>query len=100
MSVRLLIGAGAMAGVPGARITKLSEQRLDSMMPSDRRRDRASRTVGQEGLTAHFNKVAGYGVSIIKAGAKLVGHDAGPARVPLTDLKPAEMDAFAALIQN
>jgi 5-dehydro-4-deoxyglucarate dehydratase len=46
------------------------------------------------------NKVAGYGVSIIKAGAKLVGHDAGPVRAPLTDLKPAEMDALAALINK
>jgi 5-dehydro-4-deoxyglucarate dehydratase len=44
------------------------------------------------------NKVPGYGVSIIKAGAKMVGHDAGPVRAPLTDLKPAEMDALAALI--
>jgi 5-dehydro-4-deoxyglucarate dehydratase len=39
-------------------------------------------------------------VSIIKAGAKLVGHDAGPVRAPLTDLKPAEMDALAALIKK
>lgn len=46
------------------------------------------------------NKVAGYGVSIIKAGAKLVGHDAGSVRAPLTDLKPAEMDALAALIKK
>lgn len=46
------------------------------------------------------NKVSGYGVSIIKAGAKLVGHDAGPVRAPLTDLKPAEMDALAALIKK
>jgi len=46
------------------------------------------------------NKVAGYGVSIIKAGAKLVGHDAGPVRAPLTDLKPEEMDALAALIKK
>ena len=30
------------------------------------------------------NRVEGYGVSIIKAGAKLVGHDAGPVRAPLT----------------
>ena len=29
------------------------------------------------------NRVEGYGVSIIKAGAKLVGHDAGPVRVVL-----------------
>ena len=46
------------------------------------------------------NKVAGYGVSIIKAGAKLVGHDAGPVRAPLTDLKPAEMDALDVLIKK
>ena len=45
------------------------------------------------------NKGQGYAVSIVKAGAKLVGHDAGPVRAPLTDLKPAEMQELAALIQ-
>ena len=44
------------------------------------------------------NRVPGYGVSIIKAGATIVGHDAGPVRAPLTDLKPAEMEELAALI--
>jgi 5-dehydro-4-deoxyglucarate dehydratase len=44
------------------------------------------------------NRGAGYAVSIVKAGAKLVGHDAGPVRAPLTDLKPEEMDQLAALI--
>ncbi len=46
------------------------------------------------------NRSAGYAVSIVKAGAKLVGHDAGPVRAPLTDLKPAEMEALAALIKS
>lgn len=46
------------------------------------------------------NKVPGYGVSIIKAGATLVGHDAGPVRAPLTDLKPHEMEQLAALIKS
>ncbi len=45
------------------------------------------------------NKGQGYAVSIVKAGAKLVGHDAGPVRAPLTDLKPAEIQELAALIQ-
>jgi 5-dehydro-4-deoxyglucarate dehydratase len=44
------------------------------------------------------NRGAGYAVSIVKAGAKLVGHDAGPVRAPLTDLKPEEMEQLAALI--
>ena len=44
------------------------------------------------------NKGQGYAVSIVKAGAKLVGHDAGPVRAPLTDLKPAEMEELNALI--
>jgi 5-dehydro-4-deoxyglucarate dehydratase len=44
------------------------------------------------------NRGQGYAVSIVKAGAKLVGHDAGPVRPPLTDLKPDEMDQLAALI--
>jgi 5-dehydro-4-deoxyglucarate dehydratase len=46
------------------------------------------------------NKSPGYAVSIIKAGARIVGHDAGPVRPPLTDLKPAEVEALAALIQS
>ena len=46
------------------------------------------------------NKGHGYAVSIVKAGAKLVGHDAGPVRAPLTDLKADEMDELAALIKK
>jgi 5-dehydro-4-deoxyglucarate dehydratase len=44
------------------------------------------------------NRVPGYAVSIVKAGAKIVGHDAGPVRAPLTDLKPAETEQLKALI--
>ena len=46
------------------------------------------------------NRRAGYAVSIVKAGAKLVGHDAGPVRTPLTDLLPDELDALNALIKQ
>jgi 5-dehydro-4-deoxyglucarate dehydratase len=46
------------------------------------------------------NRDPGYAVSIIKAGAKIVGHDAGPVRAPLTDLKPAEYEELAALINK
>jgi 5-dehydro-4-deoxyglucarate dehydratase len=46
------------------------------------------------------NKAQGYAVSIIKAGATIVGHDGGPVRAPLTDLKPAEVEQLAALIQT
>jgi 5-dehydro-4-deoxyglucarate dehydratase len=46
------------------------------------------------------NRVAGYAVSIVKAGAKIVGHDGGPVRTPLTDLKPDECARLAALIAN
>ncbi|RAR70742.1 5-dehydro-4-deoxyglucarate dehydratase, partial [Paracidovorax anthurii] len=46
------------------------------------------------------NRVQGYAVSIVKAGAKIVGHDAGPVRAPLSDLKPAEMDDLKALIDK
>ncbi len=46
------------------------------------------------------NRTQGYAVSIVKAGAKIVGHDAGPVRAPLTDLKPAEMEELAALIKT
>ena len=46
------------------------------------------------------NRVEGYGVSIIKAGARIVGHDGGPVRAPLTDLKPHEVEELAALIKK
>ncbi len=46
------------------------------------------------------NRMPGYAVSIVKAGAKIVGHDAGPVRAPLTDLKAGEMDALKALIDK
>ncbi|MDH1730754.1 5-dehydro-4-deoxyglucarate dehydratase, partial [Pseudomonas chengduensis] len=39
------------------------------------------------------NRKAGYAVSIVKAGAKIVGYDAGPVRAPLTDLLPDEYEA-------
>jgi 5-dehydro-4-deoxyglucarate dehydratase len=44
------------------------------------------------------NRGAGYAVSIVKAGAKIVGHDAGPVRPPLLDLKPEETGRLAELI--
>lgn len=46
------------------------------------------------------NKSEGYAVSIVKAGATLVGHSAGPVRPPLSDLLPAEVEQLAALIQT
>jgi 5-dehydro-4-deoxyglucarate dehydratase len=44
------------------------------------------------------NRKAGYAVSIVKAGARLVGHDGGPVRAPLTDLTPEECDMLHQLI--
>jgi 5-dehydro-4-deoxyglucarate dehydratase len=45
------------------------------------------------------NRTQGYAVSIVKAGATLVGHSAGPVRAPLTDLKPEEMEELGVLIR-
>ena len=44
------------------------------------------------------NRRAGYAVSIVKAGARIAGYDAGPVRAPLTDLLPDEYERLAALI--
>lgn len=44
------------------------------------------------------NRGAGYAVSIVKAGATIVGHGAGPVRPPLSELKAPEIDALRALI--
>jgi 5-dehydro-4-deoxyglucarate dehydratase len=46
------------------------------------------------------NRVPGYAVSIVKAGARLAGHDAGPVRAPLTDLNADELDKLGALISR
>ncbi|NUA30495.1 5-dehydro-4-deoxyglucarate dehydratase [Cupriavidus basilensis] len=46
------------------------------------------------------NRRAGYAVSIVKAGAKLVGHDAGPVRAPLTDLDEQELAMLDVLIKK
>ena len=46
------------------------------------------------------NRCKGYAVSIVKAGAKIAGYDAGPVRAPLTDLRPDEYEALAALIEK
>ncbi|WP_310535040.1 5-dehydro-4-deoxyglucarate dehydratase [Novosphingobium sp.] len=42
----------------------------------------------------------GYAVSIVKAGCRLVGRDAGPVRTPLTELTPAELEDLRALIEK
>jgi len=44
------------------------------------------------------NRKAGYAVSIVKAGARLVGHSAGPVRAPLTDLTAEEDEMLKKLI--
>jgi len=46
------------------------------------------------------NRSAGYAVSIVKAGARLAGHDAGPVRAPLTELKTDEVERLAALMSK
>ena len=46
------------------------------------------------------NRCPGYAVSIVKAGARLIGHDAGPVRPPLSDLHQDEIEALDALIRR
>ncbi|CAN7438491.1 5-dehydro-4-deoxyglucarate dehydratase [Caulobacter sp. LjRoot300] len=46
------------------------------------------------------NRGRGYAVSIVKAGMKVVGRDAGPVRTPLTDLTSAEMAELETLIRR
>ncbi|WBY09827.1 5-dehydro-4-deoxyglucarate dehydratase [Sphingomonas sp. 7/4-4] len=46
------------------------------------------------------NRGRGYAVSIVKAGMRVVGRDAGPVRSPLTDLTPAEQEELRALIER
>jgi 5-dehydro-4-deoxyglucarate dehydratase len=46
------------------------------------------------------DRQAGYAVSIIKAGLKVVGRDPGPVRAPLTDLTDEEMGLLTPLVQK
>jgi len=46
------------------------------------------------------NQGAGYAVSIVKAGARIAGFDAGSVRPPLTDLKPGEYAQLEALVRT
>ena len=46
------------------------------------------------------NRRPGYAVSIIKAGVRLVGYDAGPVRTPLGDCTPQEHEELKALIDR
>ena len=46
------------------------------------------------------NRCAGYAVSLVKAGASLVGRPAGPVRSPLTELKADEREQLAELIRR
>jgi 5-dehydro-4-deoxyglucarate dehydratase len=46
------------------------------------------------------NKGHGYAVSIVKAGATIVGHGAGPVRPPLSELKRSEAEELAVLIKK
>lgn len=46
------------------------------------------------------NRNEGYAVSIVKAGAQIVGHGAGPVRPPLSDLTGPEVEMLAALIRK
>jgi 5-dehydro-4-deoxyglucarate dehydratase len=48
--------------------------------------------------TALRNRGRGYAVSIVKAGCRLVGRDAGEVRPPLTGLSDAELEELRALI--
>ncbi len=46
------------------------------------------------------NRCKGYAVSIVKAGARISGYDAGPVRAPLTELKSDEYERLAVLIEK
>lgn len=45
------------------------------------------------------NRQPGYAVSIVKAGATLIGKSAGPVRAPLSDLTPEEVEMLRPLVE-
>jgi 5-dehydro-4-deoxyglucarate dehydratase len=46
------------------------------------------------------NRGPGYAVSLVKAGATIVGHSAGPVRPPLSEMTGTEVEQLQALIQR
>ena len=46
------------------------------------------------------NRGEGYAVAIVKAGATIVGHSAGPVRPPLSDLHAEEVEQLRALVHS
>jgi len=46
------------------------------------------------------NRGRGYAVSIVKAGMRVIGRDAGPVRSPLTDLTAEEQDELRVLVER
>lgn len=46
------------------------------------------------------NRTPGYAVSIVKAGLQVIGRPAGPVRLPLTDLTPADFTELTPLIEQ
>ena len=46
------------------------------------------------------NRGEGYAVSIVKAGARIVGHSAGPVRPPLSDLHDDEVEQLRVLVDR
>jgi 5-dehydro-4-deoxyglucarate dehydratase len=69
-----------------------------------RRRDDAAVMAGLNGFVMPYcdlrGRKAGYAVSIIKAGMKVIGRPAGPVRAPLTDLDDAELAELETLINK
>ncbi|WP_329061470.1 5-dehydro-4-deoxyglucarate dehydratase [Streptomyces sp. NBC_01429] len=51
-------------------------------------------------LVALRDKVPGYAVSLVKAGVRLRGLDAGPVRAPLSDPAPEDLAALSALLER
>jgi 5-dehydro-4-deoxyglucarate dehydratase len=69
-----------------------------------RRRDHAAVYAGLRDFVLPYidirNRRKGYAVSIVKAGMRSVGRDAGPVRTPLTDLDASEMEMLGKLIEG
>jgi len=69
-----------------------------------RRQDRAAVTEKLNRFVLPYidirDRAKGYGVSIVKAGMRVVGRDAGPVRPPLQDLSEADFAELAALVER
>lgn len=91
-------GVGTYSSAVFNFVPKLSERFYSALMAGDHAQTNAILKDFFYPFMAIRDRQAGYAVSAVKAGVRLLGFDAGPVRAPLTDLTDEETEMLAELI--